>query len=95
MKEKDVLFVIKFDVSLYDEAERCTLAVKVRNLTGKANITTLSTRSVERRRFLEKAVQCMTFSFNTSLAGMHLTAEQEDYETGYHLSSVPKARQWK
>lgn len=48
-----------------------------------------------KKSFLEKAAQCTTFCFNTSLAEMPLPAEQEDYETSCHLSSVPKARQWK
>ena len=95
MKTKDVLFVIKIDTSLYDEAEHCTLAMKVEDLTGKANIPLLSTQSVKRESCLEKAAKCRTFCFNTSFAGTHLTAEQDNYETSYQLSSVPKARQWK
>lgn len=94
MKTKDVLFVIKIDTYLYDEAEHCTLAIKVGDLTGKASILMLSTQSVKSKSCLEKAAQRRTFCFNTSFAGAHLTAE-EDYETSYHLSSVPKARQWK
>lgn len=84
---------IKFDVSLYGEAECCTPAIKVGNLTGKARIPVLSTWSLGGESFLEKAAQCTTFCFNTSLAEMPSPAE--DYETSCHLSSVPKARQWK
>lgn len=29
MKNKDILFVIEIDTSLYDEAEHCTPAIKV------------------------------------------------------------------
>jgi len=75
MKTKDVLFVIKCGVFLYDEAERCTLAATGGNLTGNASIPMLFTQSVERESFLEKAAQCTTFCFNTSLAGTYLTAE--------------------
>lgn len=94
METKGVLF-IKFDISLHGKAECCTPAIKVGNLTGKARIPVPSMCSLGGERFLWKAAQCTTFCFNTSLAEMPLTAEQEDYETSCHLSSVPKARQWK
>lgn len=54
MKTKDILFVITFDASLYDEVEHCTLDIKERNLTRKASMPMLSTQSVERESFLEK-----------------------------------------
>lgn len=62
METKGVLF-IKFDVSLYSEAECCTTAIKVGNLTGKASIPVLSTWSLGKESFLEKAAQCTTFCF--------------------------------
>lgn len=48
MKSKDILFVIEIDISLYDEAEHCTLAIKMGDLLERASVPILSTHWKEK-----------------------------------------------
>lgn len=56
MKPKGVLFVMKTDTPWYEEAEHCTLAINMGDLTGKGRTRTLSTQPVKRESCLEKTV---------------------------------------
>lgn len=66
METKGVLF-IKFDVSLYSEAECCTPAIKVGNLTRKARIPVLSTWSLGKKVSLRRRL-----SAQPSASTLHL-----------------------
>lgn len=65
MKNKDILFVIEIDTSLHDEAEHCTLAIKMGDLLESTSIPMFSTDRKEKIA-LEGELSVRIFWFNMS-----------------------------